>query len=81
MATYKFPQFDLEIVDPTVTISGEVGTTVTNNVPSNTAYADIILETDSAKFGVRLEGSPEPTSWTMDDLGVWVGIQLQQYEI
>lgn len=81
MATYKFPQFDIEIVDPTITINGGVGTTVDNNVPSDFAYADIVLTTDTARFGVRLEGSPKPTAWEMADLEIWVGTQLKQYEV
>lgn len=81
MATYKFNQWNVEIVDPTITINGAVGTTVIDNVPVDEAYADITLTTDTAKFGVRLEGSPKPIDWTMESLSIWVGEQLKKYEV
>ena len=81
MPTYKFPQFDIEIVNPTITVDGQAGTTIVNNVPNDEAYADIILESEGVKFGLRLEGSPKPIDWTMESLSIWVGQQLAKYEI
>ena len=81
MATYKFDDLELELVDPTISINGDVGTKVVNNVPSDIAYADVVLETATYKYSHRLEGSPKPLDWTMVELSTWVGIQLSQYEV
>jgi len=82
MAKYKFPPFETVFENPTITIHGDVGTKVTNNVPSNTAYCDILIETpQTKKSSFRLEGSPEPVNWTMEELSIWVATQLVQYEV
>ena len=81
MATYKFDNLELELVDPVVSISGQVGTTVVDNVPSDEAYADVILETTAYRYAVRLEGSPAPIDWTMPEIISWVSTQLVKYEV
>jgi hypothetical protein len=50
MATYKFEQFKVEIIDPTVTIHGKVGTEVHNGVEQSVTYADVLLTTKTAKL-------------------------------
>jgi hypothetical protein len=52
MATYKFEQFNVEIVDPTLTINPIVQDV---NPSTMTISADIVLETTSAKFGLILK--------------------------
>jgi len=82
MAKYKFPPFETVFENPTITIDGDVGTKVVNNVPSNTAYCDILIETpQTSNSSFRLEGSPEPVDWTMEKLSIWVNAQLVQYEV
>lgn len=82
MAKYKFPAFETVFENPTITINGDVGTRVINNVPSNTAYCDILIETpQTTNSSFRLEGSPEPVNWTMEELSIWVNAQLIQYEV
>ncbi len=82
MAKYKFPAFETVFENPTITINGDVGTRVINNVPSNTAYCDILIETpQTTNSSFRLEGSPEPVNWTMEELSIWVANQLIQFEV
>jgi hypothetical protein len=82
MATYKFPSFDTEFIDPTITMNGEVGTRINNNVPENVAYCDILIETpNTKKSAFRLEGSPTPTDWTVQELSIWVAANLVKYEV
>tara|TARA_R110001606_G_scaffold47972_4_gene122084 strand:- start:2018 stop:2266 length:249 start_codon:yes stop_codon:yes gene_type:complete len=82
MAKYKFPAFETVFENPTITINGDVGTRVINNVPSNTAYCDILIETpQTSKSSFRLEGTPQPIDWTMEELSIWVANQLIQYEV
>jgi hypothetical protein len=52
MATYKFEQFNIEIVDPTVWADED---TIQLQVSKNTISVNIVLTTDNAKFGVLLE--------------------------
>lgn len=51
MATYKFNQFNVEIVDPTVWADED---TIKLQVSKNTISVDVTLTTDNAKFGVHL---------------------------
>ena len=52
MATYRFQQFNLDIVNPTVTANED---TIQLKVSQNTISVDVILQTDTAKFGVLLD--------------------------
>ena len=52
MATYRFEQFNLDIVNPTVTADED---TIKLKVSQNTISVDITLETPTAKLGVNLE--------------------------
>ena len=52
MATYRFEQFKLDIVNPVVDANED---TISIQPTSNTIAVDVTLTTDSAKFGVRLE--------------------------
>lgn len=51
MATYKFEQFNVEIVNPTISANED---TIQLQVSQNTISVDVTLTTDSAKFGVYL---------------------------
>lgn len=52
MATYRFEQFNLDIVNPTVTANED---TIQLQVSKNTISVNIVLQTDTAKFGVLLD--------------------------
>lgn len=52
MATYRFQQFNLDIVNPTVTANED---TIQLQVSQNTISVNIVLQTDTAKFGVLLD--------------------------
>ena len=52
MATYKFEQFNIEIVNPTVDANED---SISIQPTLNTISVDVTLTTDSATFGVRLE--------------------------
>jgi hypothetical protein len=49
---YKFNQFNLEIDNPKVSANED---TIQLQVSRNTIAVDVLLETDTAKFGVLLE--------------------------
>lgn len=73
--TYKFPNFQAEITDPTVTVQ-----TVTDNIAGKTCTVSILLETAMAKFGVSLDGFSYEITWEDADIESWVAVKLKEYE-
>lgn len=78
MITYKFPQFKVEIVNPTVTVDMR---TLRDNAVDNLLSADVLLETDSAKFGVTLENMPYIDNWYNEDVLPMCMDKLKEYEV
>jgi hypothetical protein len=77
MKTYNFPQFKVEIVNPTIEIQ-QVNDALTNK----SCNVDILLKTDTAKFGVNLQGFTYVDSWEDSDIENWVlNVELPKYEI
>ena len=75
MATYKFPQFNVEIKNPTVTV-----TTVTDNILERVCSASVILSTPSTNFGVEFSGYIYTTDWNDQDIIDWVNnVELPKY--
>ena len=52
MATYRFEQFNLDIVNPTITANED---TIQLQVSQNTISVNIVLETPTTRFGVLLD--------------------------
>jgi hypothetical protein len=78
MATYKFPEFNVEIVNPTVTINmNSIGDRAVDKLLS----VDIVLNVPSALFGVRMENMPYVDTWEDSDVPGMVDIALQAYEV
>jgi hypothetical protein len=73
--TYKFEQFNVEIENPNVTVTG-----VFDNIKEKTCNVSLLLETDSAKFGVTLSGFEYSDTWEDDDIYAWVANELVNYE-
>jgi hypothetical protein len=77
MATYKFPQFNVEIVNPTVTVL-----TVTDNIIERVCSASVLLSTTSTNFGVEFTGYTYATDWNDQDIIDWVNnVELPKYEV
>ena len=77
MATYKFPQFNVEIINPTVTV-----TTVTDNILERVCSASVILSTPSTNFGVEFIGYTYTTDWNDQEIIDWVNnVELPKYEV
>lgn len=72
--TYKFEQFNVEIVNPTVEVVN-----VIDNINTKICNVDILLTTDTAEFGVTLNGFTYLETWDDADIINWVGIELQNY--
>ena len=77
MATYKFPQFNVTITDPSVEV-----TNVTDAINIKTCSADVLLTTDSAQFGVNFQGFTYTESWEDQDIIDWVNnVELPKYVV
>lgn len=77
MATYKFPQFNVEIIDPTITV-----TRVSDNIIDKICSADVLLTTPSTIFGVTFFGFTYTDDWNDSDIIAWVNnVELPQYEV
>jgi hypothetical protein len=77
MATYKFEQFNVEIVNPTVEVVN-----VADAINLKTCSVDVVLTTDTATFGVNLQGFTYAETWTDEEVILWVNdVELPKYEI
>ena len=77
MATYKFPQFNTEITNPTVTV-----TTVHDFIQERICNADVVLSVPDANFGVTFTGYTYTSDWNDQDIIAWVNnVELPKYEI
>jgi hypothetical protein len=76
--TYKFEQFKVEIVNPTISINLN---TISDKALDKLLAVDVLLTTDAAEFGVRAEDMPYIDSWDDADVPDMVNIWLAQYEV
>ena len=76
MATYKFPQFNVEIVDPTIEVI-----TIHDTIAQKTCSVDVLLSTSSANFGVTLTGFTYVTDWNDEEVEIWTMVELSKYEV
>jgi hypothetical protein len=77
MATYKFPQFNVEIENPTVTVIK-----VTDDIIGMVCGADVMLTTPSTIFGVNFYGYTYLKDWNDQGIIDWVNnVELPKYLI
>lgn len=73
---YKFEQFNVEIENPTVAVMA-----VADNLKEKECSVSILLTTETAKFGVTLDGFTYSDTWEDADVYVWVENELKKYEV
>jgi|688.fasta_scaffold1916543_1 hypothetical protein len=78
MPTYKFPQFQVEITDPAISINLN---TISDKALDKLLGVDVLLTTASAQFGVRAEDMPYTDTWDDADVPDMVNIWLAQYAV
>ena len=74
--TYKFPQFQVEITDPAVSINLN---TILDKALDKLLAVDVLLTTATAQFGVRAEDMPYIDTWDDADIPNMVNIWLAQF--
>ena len=76
--TYKFPQFQVEITDPAISINLN---TISDKAIDKLLGVDVLLTTASAQFGVRAEDMPYTDTWDDADVPDMVNIWLAQFAV
>lgn len=77
MIQYKFPQFKVDITDPTVTVDM---TQITDNTVACELTVNVLLETDTAKFGVSLDAVKYEETWYDADVYGLVINRLKDFQ-
>jgi len=75
---YKFEQFKVEIVNPTVAVDLN---TIHDKAIHKLLSVDITLETETATFGVTAEDMPYLDTWEDSEVQNMVNDWLKQYEV
>jgi hypothetical protein len=76
--TYKFPQFKVEIVDPAIEVNLN---TIGDKAIDQLLSVDVLLTTDTAKFGLTAEDMPYTDTWEDKEVEGMVLNWLKQFEI
>lgn len=75
MATYRFPQFQIDIIDP---VMSEVQASY--QIGGDTGSVSVVLSTAGARlFGVVFEGFPNVGGWGDEDVLAWATQELEKY--
>lgn len=76
--TYKFEQFKVEIINPTISINLN---TISDKALDKLLSVDLVLTTENANFGVTATDMPYDISWNDSDISHMVDIWLSKYAI
>ena len=76
--TYKFSQFNIEIIDPSLLVSLN---TIQDRALDKLLSVLVILSTDTAEFGVVAENMPYIDTWDDADIPDMVNIWLAQFAV
>jgi len=76
--TYKFPQFKLEIENPIIYVNLN---TIQDKAIDQLLSVDVVLTTDTAKFGVTAQDMPYINTWEDEEVEGMVLNWLKQFEI
>lgn len=75
---YKFPQFKVEIENPTIEI---LMNTIGDKAIDKLLSVDIVLRTDTAAFGLRAENMPYDPTWEDAMIPEMVADWLVQFDV
>lgn len=75
---YKFEQFNVEIINPKVTVDLN---TIHDKAIDKLLSVSVTLETDTAKFGVIAQEMPYVGTWEDKDVPSMVNEWLKQFEV
>jgi hypothetical protein len=72
----KFKQFNVEIDNPTVAVLA-----VADNLKEKECSVSILLTTETAKFGLTLDGFTYSDTWEDAEVYAWVENELTKYGV
>ena len=75
---YKFPQFQVEIENPTIEINMN---TIGDKAIDKLLSVDVVLSTPTAKFGIRAEDMPYDSTWEDSSISTMVNNWISQFEV
>jgi hypothetical protein len=77
MAVYRFPQFNVDLTDPTMEV-----VKATYQIGGETGSVSVVLSTASARlFGVTFDGFPNEGEWSDADVMAWAVLELEKYRV
>lgn len=76
--TYTFPQFKVEIENPKISVNLN---TIQDKAIDQLLSVDVVLTTDTAKFGVTAQDMPYTDTWEDSEVEGMVLNWLKQFEI
>jgi len=76
--TYKFPQFNVEIENPKIYVNLN---SIQDKAIDQLLSVDVLLTTDTAKFGVTAEDMPYINTWEDEEVEGMVLNWLKQFEV
>lgn len=74
---YIFPQFKVAIENPTISVNLD---SIGDKALSKQLSVDVVLNTETASFGVRAEDMPYVETWEDSDVETMVLTWLTQFE-
>ena len=74
--TYKFPQFNVEIVNPRIEVL-----VIHDTIAKRTCSVDVLLTTETANFGITLAGFTYVNDWNDEEVELWTLTELSKYEV
>lgn len=75
---YKFPQFKVEIENPTIEIDLN---SIQDKAIDKLLSVDVLLISNGARFGVRAENMPYNDTWRDSDIAEMVNLWLDAFEL
>ena len=76
--TYKFEQFKVEIVNPTIEVNLNA---ISDKAIDKLLSVDVVLTTETASFGLRAEDMPYSDTWEDSEVEGMVLNWLTQFEV
>jgi hypothetical protein len=74
--TYKFPQFNVTITDPTIEVLN-----VNDSINTETCSVNVLLTVDLAQFSLTLDGFTYVSDWSDDEVRIWTFVELEKYAV
>jgi hypothetical protein len=74
--TYKFSQFSVEIVNPRIEVL-----VIHDTIAKRTCSVDVLLTTETANFGLSLDGFTYVNDWNDEEVELWTLTELSKYEV